>query len=401
MSHCDMTSPWRQNFPALRDNAVAYLDHASTCQVPDVVLAATAAYEALGRANAHRGLYPWAERATAAYEAARTSVAAFAGADPARLVFTKGTTDGLNLVAASLAERLGPGDEVVVTLADHHSGLLPWRVAALRRGFTVRTIGLTPTGELAVDRLRAMLGPATRVVALPMASNVLGTLYPVAEVVRVAAAVGAFVVVDAAQAAGHVPLNFAALGCDVLAWGSHKMYGPIGIGALAVSERLFGTLVPTAWGGGMVDSIEPLTRRGGIAGLEAGTPNVAGAVGFAAAAAWLAGIGWDAIAAHERRLLERLLVALAALPVHLVGSSTTSGRIGIVSFNLDGVHCHDVAQILGAHGVCVRSGHHCAEPLAAVFAPSGSVRASLGLPNDERDIDRLVEGLRAAQRMFC
>lgn len=395
-----MTSPWRKVFPVFRSHDVAYLDHAATCQMPDAVFQAMIDYETSGRANAGRGLYPWSARATEAFAVARSRVAAFVGARPERLIFTRGATDGLNMVAQSLAERLGPGDEVLVTLADHHASLLPWRVLAKRRGFSVRTVPLGEAAAFSLDVFREFVGPQTKVVAVPMVSNVLGNVFPVVDIVQIARRVSAFVVVDAAQAVGHLPVDIVQLGCDALAFSAHKMYGPTGIGALALSDRMWVGMEPTIFGGGMVDSAEELSWRDGVARFEAGTQDVAGAVGFAAAAEWLAAIGWEAVRAHEAWLTEELLVRLKTLPVSLLDPSDIGDRIGIVSFTLDGIHAHDVAEILGRRNVCVRAGHHCVEPLAKALSPAGSVRVSLGLPNDGGDIERLIDGLQEAQRVF-
>ncbi|MCR4312267.1 MAG: aminotransferase class V-fold PLP-dependent enzyme, partial [Candidatus Uhrbacteria bacterium] len=286
-----------------------YLDHAATTQMSGPVLEAMIAFERGGRANVHRGLYPLAAKASAAYESARAEVANFVGAPTESLVFTKSTTESLNLVARGIARRLGPGDEVLVTLADHHASVLPWLVLSRERGFAVRTIGLTADFRLDIAEARRLVSPQTKVIALPLVSNVLGTVMPVAEIVKLAKEVGALVVVDAAQAVGHMPVNITELGCDALALSAHKLYGPMGIGALYLGERLR-NIAPLLYGGGMVEDAGELRFKEGPERYEGGTPNVTGAIGFAAAVRFLHDQNIERVQALEHELTSVLLEQL-------------------------------------------------------------------------------------------
>lgn len=372
-----------------------YLDHASTTQIAPSVLAAMVAFETAGRANVHRGLYPWAAAATEAYEAARSEVAGFIGADSDSLVFTKSTTEGLNLVARGIAERLGPGDEVIVTIADHHANVLPWMALGAERGFTVRTVGLNANFALDVDELRRAVSPRTRVIALPLVSNVLGTIFPVAEVVALAQSIDALVVVDGAQAVGHIPVDVAKLGIDAFAFSAHKMYGPMGIGALYLGERLR-SLPPLLFGGGMVDDPATLAWKSGVERFEGGTPNVTGAIGFAEGARFVRS-KQPAAMKRELELTSVLIEGLAAMPgVTIIGAAGLVGRIGIVSFTVDRMHSHDIAQLLGDQNVCVRAGHHCAAPLAKRYCEQGSVRVSVGLDTTQADVEAFFAALEVA-----
>ncbi|KKW29611.1 MAG: Cysteine desulfurase [Candidatus Uhrbacteria bacterium GW2011_GWD2_52_7] len=374
-----------------------YLDHAATTFMPERVLEAMVAFERGGRANAHRGLYPLASRATEAYESARQTVASFVHAEAKDLVFTKSTTEGLNLVARGVAERLGPGDEVLVTIADHHASVLPWIVAAKERGFTVRTLGLDDAYRLRMEDVRHTLSPRTRVIAMPLVSNVLGTVFPVAEVSQLAHEVGAIVVVDGAQAVGHITVDVRELGCDALAFSAHKMYGPMGIGALYLGEQLQ-NLSPLLVGGGMVEDASTLVWKSGPERFEGGTPNVTGAIGFAEAARLLMDEGIDARVRRECELTKYFLERLSAdSGVEIIGPRTVDERLGIVSFVQDGIHAHDLAHVLGEQGICVRAGHHCVEPLARRYCGSGSVRVSFGRETTMEELEAFFMALEVAR----
>jgi len=350
-----------------------YLDHAATTFMPERVLEAMVAFERGGRANAHRGLYPLASRATEAYESARQTVASFVHAEAKDLVFTKSTTEGLNLVARGVAERLGPGDEVLVTIADHHASVLPWIVAAKERGFTVRTLGLDDAYRLRMEDVRHTLSPRTRVIAMPLVSNVLGTVFPVAEVSQLAHEVGAIVVVDGAQAVGHITVDVRELGCDALAFSAHKMYG-------------------------MVEDASTLVWKSGPERFEGGTPNVTGAIGFAEAARLLMDEGIDARVRRECELTKYFLERLSAdSGVEIIGPRTVDERLGIVSFVQDGIHAHDLAHVLGEQGICVRAGHHCVEPLARRYCGSGSVRVSFGRETTMEELEAFFMALEVAR----
>ncbi len=374
-----------------------YLDNAATSQMPEPVLAAMVAFEVGGRANVHRGLYPLAAQASTAYESARAEVAGFISAPVESLVFTKSTTEGLNLVACGIAERLGPGDEVLVTIADHHASVLPWLVLSRERGFSVRTIGLDADFRLDMVEARRLVGPQTKVIALPLVSNVLGAVMPVEDIVKLAREVGSLVIVDGAQAVGHLPVNVAQLGCDAFAFSAHKMYGPMGIGALFLGERLK-SITPLLYGGGMLESVSELRLKDGSERFEGGTPNVTGAIGFAAAVRYLNEQNIDRVRIVEHQLTSELLGQLSKITgMQLVGPAGSEARIGIVSFTLNGLHPHDVAQLLGEQGVCVRAGYHCVEPLARSICPRGSIRVSLGFKNTPDDIEEFISVLHIVQ----
>lgn len=390
----------RQHFPALRDSAIAYLDSAATTQVPDSVLAATMAYEAGGRGNPGRGLHAFAERAAGLYSDARGVVAGLVGGLSEHLVFTKSTTEGLNLVARSMASKLGPGDVVLLTIFEHHATLLPWRTLAEERGFELRYLPLDATGNLATEALNTFFTPQVKVVVLPHVSNVTGAILPVADLVLAAKKVNAYVVVDGAQAVGHLPVNVTALGIDAYVFGAHKMYGPSGIGAVVLSPRLFSELSPLVYGGGMVEEVgETIRYLEDVRKFEAGSPNVSGAVGFAAAAKLLQTIGGEALRQHEQELMDVLIERLTAQSdLTIYGLAARDQRSGIVSFGLQGAHPHDVADILGQEGVAVRAGYHCAAPFTRCLAPAGTIRVSFGLYSELDDINKLMEGLEVVRR---
>lgn len=386
----------KKDFPALRDGRVAYLDSAATTQLPTAVIEAMLAYDANGRGNPWRGLHAFAERAVTAYEAARDTVAKFVGVPVGGLLFTKSTTESLNLVAHSVASKLGPGDEVLLTIFEHHATLLPWRELAAQRGFVLRYLPLSANNTLATDNLDTFITPSVKAVVLPHVSNVTGAVLPLTEIVQAARRVGALVLVDGAQAVGHLPVNVTELGVDAYAFGAHKMYGPSGIGALAVSTGLFSQLDPLLYGGGMVEEVGEAAVKylEDVRLFEAGSPNVTGAVGFAAAALLVDSVGREKAQQHELALVDSLLERLSKMPdITCHGLAPHEARAGIVSFTLKGAHPHDVADILGQEGVAVRAGYHCAAPFTRCLAPEGTVRVSFGLYSQTDDVDRLIAAL--------
>jgi len=390
-------------FPALHDDRIVYLDSGATTQMPEEILEAISSYERGGRGNPHRGLHDFAARATRFLQESRATVAQFIGAQPSELLFTKGTTEGLNLVAQALGGRLGPGDEVVLTIFEHHAMLLPWRQLASDKGFTLRYLPMSENGVIDLELARKVIGAKTKVVAVIHASNVLGTILPVAELAKLAHAVGAWVVVDVAQSVARLPIDVQTLGCDTMAFGAHKMYGPEGIGALYIAERLRPHLKPLLFGGGMVDEVLDDTIRyaDDVRLFEAGSPNVGGAVGFAAACKFLTTLGLERVRERELELTTKLMSDLAQLPrVKIHSSKTALGRVGLVSFSVEGVHSHDVAQILADQGIAVRAGYHCAAPLTRCLDLSGTVRVSLGVYSADHDLDRLVVGIRKVLERF-
>lgn len=375
----------RAQFPGLRRD-VAYLDNAATTQMHRAAVDAMNAYAIGGRSNVGRGLYPMAGETMRQYDAARSTVANFVGVDSGRCVFTKSVTEGLNTIAFGLRDQLQPGDEILVSIFEHHANLLPWRRIAKERGAIVKTLPMLADFALDIDRAKAMMNDRTKVVAVTMMSNVLGVVLPIAQLADRAHEVGALVVVDAAQAAAHLPIDIADLGVDALVFGSHKCHGPAGIAAMILSLDLIDSMEPMIVGGGMVDRVtaDGATWRSGIEKFEGGSPNVEGAIGFAAAL--------SSISFPEVKLRSRLVADLKSIPGVTVFDPP--GAIGIVSFTIDGMHPHDVADMLGQRGVCVRAGNHCAAPLVEKLSATGTLRASLAMYNDERDIEALVSNLK-------
>lgn len=396
----------RHDFPILArtvhgQKPLVYLDNAATSQKPKPVLEAMASYYEQSNANVHRGIHLLAEEATEELESARAVAALFVGARSEHgIVFTKGTTEAINLVAEGwAARRLKPGDEIVVTALEHHSNLLPWQRAAQRSGATLRAWSATPSGELDLD---FVLGPRTRLVAFSHVSNAVGTLLPVARLVSAAKAQGAVVVVDAAQSAPHLKLDVQALGCDFLAFSGHKALGPTGIGVLwGTAERLAET-EPLLLGGGMVRevNIQSATFLDPPRRFEGGTPPIAEAVGLRVALEYLTRIGMDRVLAHDRALVRTALDRLRQIPeLTVYGPADPEARVGIVSFNLRGVHPHDLAAFLDQRGIAVRAGNHCAQPLMTALGTTGVVRASFALYNTLEEVDVLARALDEAREL--
>jgi cysteine desulfurase/selenocysteine lyase len=397
----------RAQFPILATRVhgkpLVYLDSAATAQRPEAVLAAVDRFYREDYASVHRGVHELSQRATAAYEAARARVARFLGAgDPGEVVFTRGATEALNLVAWSWARsRLGPGDEVLVTEMEHHSNIVPWQLVCAQSGAKLVVAPVDDRGELVMEELARHLSPRTKVVACVHVSNAVGTINPLAEIAALVHAVGAVLVADGAQAAPHLPIDVARLGCDFYAFSGHKVYGPTGIGALWGRRELLAAMPPWQGGGGMIAHVSfagtdyaPPPQR-----FEAGTPNGAGAVGLAAALDWLEGLGWPAVAAHEHALLADAAERLAAIPgVRLIG--TARAHAAVLSFLVDGVHAHDLGTILDAEGVAVRAGHHCAQPLMERFGIAATARASFAVYNTHAEVEALAAGVRRAQALF-
>lgn len=395
----------RSEFPLLAASPrLAYLDSAATTQKPRAVLHAIRDFYENDNANPHRGAYALSVRATERYHDARARVAAFLGVrDTDCLIFTRGTTESLNVVATSWGRaNVGAGDEIVVTGAEHHANFVPWQQLAIEKKARLRICELASDGTLDLDVLRAMLNTRTKVVAFGYVSNVLGTIAPVREIVELAHGVGAIAVCDGAQAAPHLTVRFDELGVDFFAASGHKMLGPMGIGVLAGRRELFDAMPPFFTGGDMIEFVEDdhstwnkLPHK-----FEAGTPNAAGAVGMAAAVAVLEGIGMDAVRAHERELVGAAYRRLSAIEGVQIYGPGPDERSGVLSFNVGDVHPHDLATILDSHQVCIRAGHHCAQPLMRRLGVSATARASFYVYNDDADIDALVNGVRAAREMF-
>lgn len=399
----------RERFPVLRRQVhgrpLVYLDTAATAQKPAAVIEAEARYYRETNANVHRGLHTLAEEATAAYEECRARVARWLNAPaPEGVVITRGATASLNLVARGWEHRLRPGDEVLLTEMEHHANLVPWLMLARRAGVAVRYLPLTADGRLDLARLPALLGPRTRVVALTHVSNVLGTINPVAEIAAAARRAGALVVVDAAQAVGHLPVDFAALDADLLAFSAHKAYGPMGLGFLVGRPEVLAQLEPLEGGGEMIGRVDwdGATWAEVPLRFEAGTPNVAAAAAYPPALDLLEELGAARVRAHERELVAYAWQRLSAVPdLHLFGPADPDLRGGLVSFHDPRVHPHDLATLLDQRGVAVRAGHHCAQPLHRRLGVVATTRASFGVYTGHDDIDALIEGIVFARSVFA
>jgi cysteine desulfurase / selenocysteine lyase len=392
----------RSAFPifARRPNGFHYLDSAATGQICGAAAQALFEFETENRANVKRSIYPLAEAATEAFDGARREIAAYLGiADPDEVILTSGTTLGINLLAHAFGERLGEGDEVVLSELEHHSNIVPWQLLRERRGITLRTIPATGEGRLDLDRLEQVVTDRCRAIGVTHASNVTGAITDLQTIVEAARAVGARVFVDGAQRAPHGPLDVLALGVDAYAISGHKMFGPTGAGALWIRRDLLEDLPPFLGGGEMIQTVS--FERTSFAKpphrFEAGTPPIGPAIGLGAAATWLAGLDWQAATRHELRLTERILDGLGRIDgIQVHGPSGLQGRIGIVSFEAEGAHSHDICHLLGQKGVCLRGGHHCAQPLMERFGVVATTRASLAPYNDEADVDAMLEGLDQA-----
>jgi len=397
----------REDFPILAagpdGRRLIYLDNAATTQKPRRVIDAVREYYETSNANVHRGAYALAVRATELYEAARERVAAFVGAwGPEAVVFTRGTTEAINLVASSWGRaHVRPGDSVVVTAMDHHSNLIPWQLLCRERDATLRMVEVSPEGAIDQEDLRAALAMGPRLVTFPFVSNALGTINPAAELVRMAHEVGAVVLIDGAQAAPHLPVDVRSLDCEFFAFSGHKMLGPMGSGALVAKPALLDAMPPYQGGGEMIARVwdDRATWNRIPHKFEAGTPNVAAAVGLAAAMDYLDALGRGAVAAHESALAREAMERLGELDgVRAFGPP--GDRAGVVSFSFAAIHPHDLATIVDQDGVCIRAGHHCAQPLMRRLGVPATARASFYVYNDSTDIEALIGALRKAATLF-
>ena len=397
----------RADFPVLattvRGKRLAFLDTAASAQRPLPVIEAVDRYERSSHANVHRGVYQLSQRATDAFEGARARVQRFLNARSEReVIFTRGTTEAINLVAQAWARsRLGPGDEILVTWMEHHANNAPWQMVCQQTAASLKVAPFDRRGELRLDEFRALLSPRTRLVAFTAVSNALGTVLPAAEIVASARAVGALVLVDAAQAVPHQRVDVRALDCDFLAFSGHKVYGPTGIGVLWGRESVLREMPPWQGGGDMILTVSfgGTTYAGLPYKFEAGTPNISGAVGLAAAIDYLEGLGIERVHAHEQVLLQRATVALERVPgLTIIGQA--AHKAGVISFTLEGVHPHDLGTILDAEGVAVRAGHHCAMPVMEFFDVAATARASFGCYSNDADVEQLVAALAHAREVF-
>ncbi|MDF3834249.1 cysteine desulfurase [Cupriavidus basilensis] len=397
----------RQDFPILRQTVngkpLVYLDNAATSQKPQSVIDCEAHYYAALNANIHRGVHTLSQRATDAYEAARDAVQGLINAARREeIVFVRGTTEAINLVAASYGQRLRPGDEILVTAMEHHSNIVPWQLACERTGASLRVAPINDAGELLLEEFERLLGPRTRLVALTHLSNALGTVNPVRQLVELAHARGIPVLVDGAQAVPHFQVDVQALDCDFYAFSGHKLYGPTGVGVLYGKAALLDAMPPYQGGGDMIREVtfRKTTYNALPFKFEAGTPNIAGVIGLGAAIGYVSAAGLAAIAAHEHALLAyatRQAAQIAGL--RIIG--TAADKASILSFVLDGVHPHDAGTILDLEGVAVRAGHHCAMPVMARFGVPATLRASFALYNTREEVDALFGAVRKAQEVFA
>ena len=398
----------RADFPLLAQRVadgrpLVYLDNAATTQKPRRVIDAISRFYSEDNANIHRGVYDLCERATRLYEGARIRSARFLNAADAReIVFVRGTTEAINLVAHSFCRPLlGRGDEVVVSAIEHHSNIVPWQLVCEERGAVLRVIPMNERGELVLDDLEALLGPRTRILAVTHVSNALGTVNPVKEIVARAHACGVPVLVDGAQAASHLRVDVRDLGCDFYTVSGHKVFGPTGIGLLYGRLEHLEAMPPYQGGGDMIRSVSfsGTTFAAPPARFEAGTPNIAGAVGLAAALDYVGALDWDAAMAHEAGLLVHATEALSAIRgLRVIG--TAAEKVGVVSFVLDGAHAHDVGTIVDQDGIAVRTGHHCAQPVMEFFGIPATARASFALYNTHAEVDALAAAVARVREVL-
>jgi cysteine desulfurase/selenocysteine lyase len=397
--------PPAAEFPVLAREGLVYLDSAATSQTPRPVIEAMDAYYNGYRASIHRGVYPLAVEATEAYEGARAKVAAFTGSTAGETVFTRNATEALNVVAQAWGRaNLGAGDLIVITEMEHHSNVVPWQIVAQMTGAELAYVGIDDEGVLDLGALDALLARSPKVVALAHVSNVLGTVNPIEEIAARAHAAGAIVSVDGAQAVPHMPVDVGALGVDFYSWTGHKAYGPTGIGVLHGRRELLEEMPPLLGGGHMITRVDDFSSTWAEppAKFEAGTMPVAEAIGLGAAVEWLGRIGMDAVWAHSRDVVGYALERLSEVPtLSLHGPRDLAVHGAAVSFALEGIHPHDVAEILGRQGICVRAGHHCAQPLMRRLGVGATSRASFAIHSTREEVDRLVEGLGPVREVFA
>ena len=393
-----MTNAYRKDFPLLMAQDIAYLDNAATAQRPQCVLDAVNRFYCEQNANPLRGLYPLSVAATDAYENARAAVRRFLNAgSTSEIVFTRNTTEGLNLAAYSYGlSHIRAGDEVVVSILEHHSDLLPWQMVCRQTGAALKFLECEPDGSLDLNRAEAVITDKTKLVAVTHVSNVIGRVNPIRQLADIAHRHGAVIVVDGAQSTPHIPVDVQALDADFLAFSGHKVYGPMGIGVLYGKRALLEEMSPFLAGGEMIESV---TREGAVFAelphkFEAGTVNAAGAAGLRAAIEYVESVGFDAMHRQELALTQRTLAGMADMPhIHVIGSDRAEEHNGIITFTVEGVHPHDVSEILACDGVDVRAGHHCAQPLLQHLGYSATVRASFAFYNTENEVDRLLQSL--------
>jgi cysteine desulfurase/selenocysteine lyase len=397
----------RRDFPILardvRGKKLVYLDNAATSQKPQVVIDAIVRYYEQENANIHRGVHFLSELATSKHDQARQSVQNFINAAHVReLIFVRGATEAINLVAQTYGRKhVGPDDEVLISAMEHHSNIVPWQILCDEKGARLRVAPINEAGELRLDEFEKLIGPRTRIIAVPHVSNALGTVNPLEKIVELAHARKIPVIVDGAQAAPHMRIDVQALGCDFYAFSSHKMFGPMGIGVLYGKTELLEAMPPYQGGGDMISSVtfEKTIYNKLPFKFEAGTPDVAGAIGLGAAVEYLTAIGMDKIAEHEHELLAYATDKVSAIPgVRLIG--TAKEKASVLSFVMEGIHPHDIGTILDQEGIAIRTGHHCAQPVMQCFGIPATARASFALYNTKEEVDALAAGILKVQEVF-
>ena len=393
-----MVMDYKKDFPIFKNTDVVYLDNAATAQRPRCVIDAVDSFYEKSNANPLRGLYPLSVEATEIYESARRTVAGFIGAgDPDEIVFTRNTTESINLIAYSYGLKyVKPGDEIAVSIMEHHSDLLPWQMAARATGATLKFIECEPDGSLDLEKVESTVTDKTKIVAMTEVSNVLGRRYPIEEVSRIAHRHNAVMVVDGAQSTPHMPVDVKKLGADFFAFSGHKIYGPMGIGILYGRRELLDAMPPFLSGGEMIESV---SRESAVYAevphkFEAGTVNAAGAAGLAAALRYVQNIGFENIMQAEHRLTVKAFDMMKDIKgVNIIGAADAANHNGIITFTVDGVHPHDISEVLASDGVCVRAGHHCAQPLLRHLGLMSTARASFAFYNTDSDVERFIDSL--------
>ena len=397
----------RADFPLLQQSVngkpLVYLDNGATSQKPQAVIDALVRYYTTENANVHRGVHTLSQQATDDYEAARAKIRQLLNAaHDHEIIFTRGTTESINLVAQSYGrQNIGPGDEIIISNMEHHSNIVPWQMLCQEKNATLRIVPINDTGELLMDEYERMLSPRTKLVAITHVSNALGTIQPAAQIVALARAHGALTLLDGAQAIPHLPIDVQQLDCDFYAFSGHKLYGPTGTGILYGKAELLDNMPPVYGGGEMIKSVtfEHTTYNDLPYKFEAGTPNIAGTIGLGAAVDYLQTIGYDAIADHEHQLLQYGTQALQSIGgLRIIGDSPH--KAGILSFVIDHIHPHDIGTILDAEGIAIRTGHHCAQPLMQRFQIPATARASLAIYNTKADLDALARAIDRAIEIF-
>ncbi|MBA3725919.1 MAG: cysteine desulfurase [Armatimonadetes bacterium] len=395
----------REDFPILSQvpygKPLVYLDNAATAQKPRAVIDATSRFYAEEYANVNRGVHYLSEQATVIYDQARETVARFINADAEEIIFTRGTTDAINLVAASWGKRIRPDDEILITEMEHHSNIVPWQLLCEERGAHLQVAPITRAGELDLDAFDAMISERTKLVSVAHISNVLGTINPIREIIRLAHAKSVPVLVDGAQSAPHMAIDVQTLDCEFYAFSGHKLFGPTGIGVLYAKRAMLEEMPPYQGGGDMIVSVsfDKSTYKSGPGRFEAGTPNIAGVVGLGEAIRYVDKIGLDQIGEHENQLLQYATKKLSLIPgLKIVGNAKR--KASVISFVVEGVHPHDVGTVLDREGIAVRAGHHCAQPLMRVMGVPATLRASFAFYNTKGEIDVLVGGLDKVRELF-